>query len=95
MLSETDILQAVRQHIAKRGEALKVGLPVSGEITWHSLLEGTVVRCIETRTEDEQIHRGRLDLSAARSTTGWGVTPLPHRRISPSRRHRSSCNEGR
>ncbi|MEU5214161.1 hypothetical protein [Streptomyces sp. NPDC020742] len=63
MLSKTDILQAVRQHIAERGEVPKLGLPASGEITWHSLLEGTVVRCMETRTEGEQIHRGRIDLS--------------------------------
>lgn len=76
MLSETDILQAVRQHIAERGEAPKVGLPVSGEITWHSLLEGTVVRCIETRTEDEQIHRGRLDLSGRPQYDRLGRHPL-------------------
>lgn len=63
MLSETDILQAVRQHIVERGEAPKLGLPASGEITWHPLLEGTVVRCIETRSEDPRLHRGRIDLS--------------------------------
>ncbi|WP_237503767.1 hypothetical protein [Streptomyces sp. SID8375] len=63
MLSETDVLQAVRQHIAERGEAPKMGQPTSGEITWHSLLEGTIVRCIETRTENKQLHRGRIDLS--------------------------------
>lgn len=85
MLSETDILQAVRQHVAERGEVPKMGLPASGEITWHSLVEGTVVRCIETRTEDKKLHRGRIDLSGRPQYDRLEGYPLPHQRTLPQR----------
>lgn len=40
-----------------------MGLPDTVEITWRSLLEGEIVRCIETRTEEERLHYGGIDLS--------------------------------
>ncbi|MFH8574027.1 hypothetical protein [Streptomyces sp. NPDC017993] len=63
MLNERDALDAVRRHVAERGQAPKMDLPATAEVTWHSLLEGKIVRSIETRTEGERIHRGRIDLS--------------------------------
>ncbi|MGK7235843.1 hypothetical protein [Streptomyces hygroscopicus] len=63
MLDEKDVLEAVRRRIEKRGEVSKLGLPDRAKITWHSLLEGEIVRSIETRTQEEQKHYGPIDLS--------------------------------
>ncbi|MFK4189190.1 hypothetical protein ACI2L4_35195 [Streptomyces sparsogenes] len=63
MLDEKDVLEAVRRRIEERGEASKLGLPDTAEITWHSLLEGEIVRSIETRTQEERKHYGPIDLS--------------------------------
>lgn len=63
VLNEQDVLEAVRRRVEDRGEALKLGLPDTTQITWRSLLEGTIVRCIESRTEEERLHYGHIDLS--------------------------------
>lgn len=63
MLNDKDVLEAIRRRLEDRGEAAKLGSPNAVEITWHSLLEGEVVRSIETRTEEKQLHYGHIDLS--------------------------------
>ncbi|MFF7656713.1 hypothetical protein ACFZCY_44090 [Streptomyces sp. NPDC007983] len=63
MLNEKDVLEAVRRRVEERGEAAKLGPPDAVQITWHSLLEGEVVRSIETRTEEKQLRYGHVDLS--------------------------------
>ncbi|MGW5119310.1 hypothetical protein ACWEQ8_28280 [Streptomyces noursei] len=63
MLNENDVLAAVRHHIIQRGDPSPVEQPSNAKITWHSLLEGEILRCLETRTEHPRLHRGHLDLS--------------------------------
>ncbi|MFF4484732.1 hypothetical protein ACFY1A_48405 [Streptomyces sp. NPDC001520] len=64
MLDEKNVLEAVRRRIEERGEASKMGLPDTAKITWHSLLEGEIVRSIETRTQEKRKHYGPIDLSS-------------------------------
>jgi hypothetical protein len=52
----------VRRCIEDRGEAPGPELPTP-QITWYPLLEGEVIRSIETRTEQRQKHYGHIDLS--------------------------------
>lgn len=63
MLDDRDVLAAVQRCIEKRGESVHVTLPGAAHVTWRPLLEGTIVRCIETRAEDQLLHRGPIDLS--------------------------------
>ncbi|WP_432590497.1 hypothetical protein ABVG11_37745 [Streptomyces sp. HD1123-B1] len=63
MLNDKDVLEAVRRRLEERGDGMKLGLPDTAKVTWHPLLEGRIVRCIETRTQDERLHYGSIDLS--------------------------------
>ncbi|MFE6685626.1 hypothetical protein ACFVFQ_04020 [Streptomyces sp. NPDC057743] len=63
MLNDNDVLAAVRQHIIERGDPSPVEQPSAAKIRWRSLLEGEVLRCIETHREQERFHPGHIDLS--------------------------------
>ncbi|MFI0779319.1 hypothetical protein [Streptomyces sp. NPDC021212] len=63
MLNDKDVLEAVRRCLEERGDGMKLGLPDTAKVTWHLLLEGQIVRCIETRMQDERLHYGSIDLS--------------------------------
>ncbi|MFF8695552.1 hypothetical protein ACF08W_25455 [Streptomyces sp. NPDC015144] len=63
MLSDEEVLRAVRELTKGRGEEFPAALPGAAEITWYCLLEGEIVRCVESRTEKERFHAGPLDLS--------------------------------
>ncbi len=54
---------SVRRRLEERGGGVKLGLPDTARVTWHRLLEGRIVRCTETRTQDERLHYGSIDLS--------------------------------
>lgn len=62
MLSDEDVLAAVRRRVEERGGAGRVP-PGGADITRHLLIEGRVLRCVETRTEEERFHQGSIDLS--------------------------------
>ncbi|MFC8895992.1 CCHC-type zinc finger protein [Streptomyces cinereoruber] len=62
MLSDEDVLAAVRRRVEERGGAGRVP-PGGADITRHLLIEGRVLRCVETRTEEERFHQGAIDLS--------------------------------
>lgn len=63
MLSDDEVLDAVRRHIQGGRAEQSVARPDASALTWQPLLEGKIVRCIETRTEEERFHAGPLDLS--------------------------------
>ncbi|BBJ37395.1 hypothetical protein SSPO_001130 [Streptomyces antimycoticus] len=63
MLNDKDVLEAVRRRLEGRGDGVKLGLPDTARVTWHPLLEGQIVRCIETCRQDERLHYGSIDLS--------------------------------
>ncbi|MFF8618290.1 hypothetical protein [Streptomyces sp. NPDC015350] len=63
MLSDEEAINAVLKLVKERGETLPASPPAAAEITWHCLLEGKIVRCIENRTEKDRFHAGPLDLS--------------------------------
>lgn len=63
MLSDNEVLKAVQKEIEGRGESLTATLPGAAAITWHPVLEGKIVRCVESRTEQERFHAGPIDLS--------------------------------
>ncbi|MFF0751679.1 hypothetical protein [Streptomyces sp. NPDC004267] len=63
MLSDEDVLAAVRRGLKQRGEPARTLRRVEAKITRHLLLEGEIVRCIESREEKPQLHRGPVDLS--------------------------------
>jgi hypothetical protein len=62
VLTDKDVLDAVQRRIGDRS-GVTVDLPGAAEVTWYPLLEGTVERCTETRTETKRQHDGRIDLS--------------------------------
>ncbi|MFC7978661.1 hypothetical protein ACFUT3_25910 [Streptomyces cinereoruber] len=62
MLSDEEVLAAVRRRVEERGGAGRVP-PGGADITRHLLIEGRVLRCVETRTEEERFHQGAIDLS--------------------------------
>ncbi|MEU3604425.1 hypothetical protein AB0E83_02985 [Streptomyces sp. NPDC035033] len=60
MLSDDDVLAAVRHRLGEGGAAF----PAEGvRITRHLLVDGRIVRCVETRTERPGFHKGPVDLS--------------------------------
>ncbi|MFD4374400.1 hypothetical protein [Streptomyces sp. NPDC058486] len=61
MLSDDDVLAAVRRSLGGDGAYF----PAQGaRITRHLLVEGRIVRCMETRKETQRFHKGARDLSA-------------------------------
>ncbi|MFF4171270.1 hypothetical protein [Streptomyces sp. NPDC001744] len=62
MLSDEDVLAAVRRSLQERGETGRV-LPEEADISHHLLIEGKILRSMETRTEEERFHQGSIDLS--------------------------------
>ncbi|WP_411077116.1 hypothetical protein [Streptomyces sp. cmx-10-25] len=62
MLSDEDVLAAVRRRLQECGKAGRA-LPEGADITRHLLLAGKILRCVETRTEKERFHQGFIDLS--------------------------------
>ncbi|MER5735900.1 hypothetical protein ABT117_09510 [Streptomyces sp. NPDC002262] len=63
MLSDDDILAAVRRTLGAAG-ADDAAFPAAGaRITRHLLVRGEIVRCVETRTEGAGFHAGTRDLS--------------------------------
>ncbi|MGW3393222.1 hypothetical protein [Streptomyces hydrogenans] len=63
MLSDDDILAAVRRGLGAPG-ADDAAFPAAGaHITRHLLVAGEIVRCVETRTEGTAFHAGTRDLS--------------------------------
>ncbi|KOX19774.1 MULTISPECIES: hypothetical protein [unclassified Streptomyces] len=62
MLSDEDVLAAVRRGLQERGEAGQA-LPEEADISRHLLLDGKILRSVETRTEEERFHQGFIDLS--------------------------------
>ncbi|MGW1410934.1 hypothetical protein [Streptomyces sp. NPDC002403] len=81
MLNDDEVLKAVQNEIKGRGETLSVTPPGAAAITWHPLLEGKIVRCLESRTEHERFHAGPLDLS---NLPAYDTT-ISRRRIPPPR----------
>lgn len=78
MLSDDDVLRAVREEIERRGETSAVAVPGDADLTWHPLLEGEIVRCVEDRREERRFHAGPLDLSGRPEyETTIGLHPLP------------------
>ncbi|MEV7957465.1 hypothetical protein [Streptomyces sp. NPDC088141] len=64
VLSDEGAFEAVQKLIREQGEPSVAGsLPEAASVTRHCLVEGTVVRCLETRTQEERFHAGPLDLS--------------------------------
>ncbi|MFE8939374.1 hypothetical protein ACWDNT_13485 [Streptomyces sp. NPDC000963] len=62
MLSDEDVLAAVRRRVEEHDGAGQVP-PGGADITRHLLIEGQILRCVETRTEEERFHQGFIDLS--------------------------------
>ncbi|MFC8586018.1 hypothetical protein ACFUGD_15905 [Streptomyces sp. NPDC057217] len=62
MLSDEDVLAAVRRSVQERDETGQV-LPEEADISRHLLIEGEILRSVETRTEEERFHQGFIDLS--------------------------------
>ncbi|MGW8355369.1 hypothetical protein [Streptomyces wedmorensis] len=62
MLTDEEVLAAVRRSVEERGGGVRVS-PDEAVITRHLLLDGEILRCMETRTEEERFHRGAVDLS--------------------------------
>ncbi|MFD5770133.1 hypothetical protein ACFWIN_30540 [Streptomyces sp. NPDC127049] len=63
MLSEDDILAAVRRSLGGAGTDGAVFPAQGARITRHLLVDGEIVRCVESREERAGFHRGVLDLS--------------------------------
>ncbi|MGW4164807.1 hypothetical protein [Streptomyces sp. NPDC004788] len=63
MLSDEDVLAAVLRSLKQRGAPARALRPEEAKITRHLLVEGEIVRSIESRSEKPQLHRGPLDLS--------------------------------
>ncbi|MEU9862979.1 hypothetical protein AB0D99_19125 [Streptomyces sp. NPDC047971] len=62
-LPDDDILRAVELHLSGRGTQTSLSAPGAARITWHSILDGEVVRSLETRSEAPREKPGRVDLS--------------------------------
>ncbi|MFF6789683.1 hypothetical protein ACFY9C_11440 [Streptomyces filamentosus] len=63
MLSDDDVLAAVRRDL-KEGGASGAAFPAQGaRVTRHLLVEGEIVRCVETREEAPRFRQGSVDLS--------------------------------
>ncbi|MFE5511201.1 hypothetical protein ACFQ9J_11390 [Streptomyces sp. NPDC056529] len=62
MLSDEDVLAAVRRRVEERGGTSPVS-PGEAAVTRHLLIEGRVLRSLETRAEEERFHQGFIDLS--------------------------------
>ncbi|MGW5423612.1 hypothetical protein [Streptomyces sp. NPDC003943] len=63
MLSDEDVLAAVRRSLKQRDASSRALRPEEAKITRHLLVEGEIVRSIESRSEKAQVHRGPVDLS--------------------------------
>ncbi|MFF2775780.1 hypothetical protein ACFVU3_12795 [Streptomyces sp. NPDC058052] len=77
MLSEDDVLAAVRRSLgAAAGDG--AAFPAQGaRITRHLLVDGEIVRCVETREERPGFHRGGKDLSGRPEYDDIDRYPLP------------------
>lgn len=62
MLSDEDVLAAVRRRVEERGGTGPFS-PGEAVVTRHLLIEGRVLRSLETRAEEERFHQGFVDLS--------------------------------
>ncbi|MFE5481342.1 hypothetical protein [Streptomyces sp. NPDC056527] len=62
-LPDDDILRAVERHLSGRGTPASLTTPGAARITWHSILDGEIIRSLETRTEAPREKPGRVDLS--------------------------------
>ncbi|MER6998606.1 hypothetical protein [Streptomyces sp. NPDC000410] len=72
-----DILQAVERHLSGRGTPLDLGAPGSARITWHSILDGEIIRSLETRSEGHREEPGRVDLSGRPEYTSLAGHRVP------------------
>ncbi|MFB7364846.1 hypothetical protein [Streptomyces hydrogenans] len=109
MLSDDDILAAVRRGLGAAG-ADDAAFPAAGaRITRHLLVAGEIVRCVETRTEGTAFHAGSRDLSDLPEYDDLDRYPIPApadpgaarstlrlvRRGSVAARACSTCTNGR
>ncbi|MFF9338548.1 MULTISPECIES: hypothetical protein [unclassified Streptomyces] len=77
MLSDDDILAAVRRGLGAAG-ADDAAFPAAGaHITRHLLVRGEIVRCVETRTEGAGFHAGTRDLSDVPEYDDLDRYPIP------------------
>jgi hypothetical protein len=82
VLSDDEVLKAVQEDIERRGESLSVTQRGAAAITWHPLLEGQIVRCVESRAEEQRFHagagpRGLSDRPTYDTTIGRHPIPPP------------------
>lgn len=80
MLSEKGVLEAVRRHLEEGGDNWTEGHSGNLNVTWIPLLEGEIVRSIETREERKHFHAGPKNLSEHPT-----YTSLAHHAIAPPR----------
>ncbi|MFF8804088.1 hypothetical protein [Streptomyces omiyaensis] len=74
MLSDDEVLAAVRRSPEGAGGAFPAD---RARITRHLLVEGEIVRCVETRTEAARFHKGSRDLSDLPEYDDLARHPVP------------------
>jgi hypothetical protein len=70
VLSESEVREAVRRYTRSSKQPPSAEALAGAEVEWLHLLEGEVVRGIESRSESGRLQHGEVDLSGRREYTG-------------------------
>ncbi|MFG2223191.1 hypothetical protein [Streptomyces sp. NPDC048644] len=104
---EETLLDAVTARLAARKVPTDLRAPGAANVTWRSLLDCHVTRCIETRREAEREQHGHVDLSKYATYQDLSAHPVPEPsapeaqqewtlvREDSVRAHHCACGNGR